>query len=79
VQRGRQAVVGEYRRQFAADQIESYKLSGLNATGGRAGRAEAQYTVSRKNASPITGRLVLGVIRRGGEARIDLIATEPRG
>ena len=50
-----------------------------SATGGRAGRAEAKYTVTRSGASPITGRLVLGVIRRDGKPKIDLIATEPRG
>jgi hypothetical protein len=34
--------------------------------------------VTRKGAPPITGRLVLGVVRRDGKPAIDLIATEPR-
>jgi serine/threonine-protein kinase len=78
VQRGRPAVVGEYQRQFAADQVKRYQLDDLQAAGGPVGRAAGRYTVSRQGAGPITGRLVLGVVRRGGRPVIDLIATEPR-
>jgi serine/threonine-protein kinase len=78
VQRGRPAVVGEYHRQFAADGVKEYALDGLKVTGGRVGRAEGHYTVTRDGAAPITGRIVLGVVRRDGKAAIDLIATEPR-
>ncbi|QEC46204.1 protein kinase [Baekduia soli] len=78
VQRGRPAVVGEYRRQFAADDVQRYALDGLQATGGMVGRAAGRYTVTRKGAPPITGKLVLGVVRRDGRAVIDQIDTEPR-
>ncbi|MEA2383200.1 MAG: hypothetical protein QOH72_3171 [Solirubrobacteraceae bacterium] len=79
VQRGRAAVVAEYRRQFAAGAIERYAIADLTSSGGRVGRAEGRYTVTRKGLVPLGGRVVLGVVRRNGEARIDLIATEPRG
>ena len=38
----------------------------------------SRYTVTRKGAPPITGKLVLGVVRRDGKVAIRLIATEPR-
>jgi hypothetical protein len=78
VQDGRAAVVAEYQRQFAADVIEDYELAGLTATGGEVGRATAVYTVTRRGRPDLTGRLVLGVVRRDGRALIDLVATEPR-
>ncbi|HMJ33536.1 MAG TPA: serine/threonine-protein kinase [Baekduia sp.] len=78
VQSGRPQVVGEYHRQFAADKVKEYALSDLTVTGGRVGRAEGRYTVTRDGAAPITGRIVLGVVRRNGKPAIDLIATEPR-
>jgi protein kinase-like protein len=78
VQNGRAAVVGEYHRQFLGAAVVSYKLSDMRVSGGRVGRAEGHYTVTRRGRGPLTGRLVLGVIRWRGEARIDLIATEPR-
>jgi serine/threonine-protein kinase len=34
--------------------------------------------VTRAGATPITGRIVLGVVRRNGAPEIELIATEPR-
>jgi serine/threonine-protein kinase len=77
-QRGRAAVVGVYHRQFAADKVKKYALADLKVTGGRAGRAEGRYTVTRDGAPPITGRIAFGVVRRDGRAAIDLIATEPR-
>jgi hypothetical protein len=78
VQRGRAAVVGEYHRQFASSDVQDYALTGLEATGGRVGRAAGRYVVTRRGSGAITGRLVLGVVRRDGRAEIDLIATEPR-
>src|SRR4051812_34795791 len=78
VQRGRAAVVAEYRRQFATSVIRAYDLTGLVVTGGRAGRASARFSVPRSGRPPITGRVVLGVERLRGKARIALIATEPR-
>jgi serine/threonine-protein kinase len=71
-------VVDTYRSQFAADDVQKYELADLRTTGGTAGRAEGRYTVRRGNAAPITGRIVFLVVRRDGEPRIDLIATEPR-
>ena len=76
---GRVAVVGEYRRQFTAYDVTEYRLADLAVAGGRVGRAEGRYTVIRRGQTELTGRLVLGVVRWRGEARIDLIATEPRG
>ncbi|HET6509540.1 MAG TPA: protein kinase [Baekduia sp.] len=78
VQRGRVAVVDTYKSQFAADEVQKYELSDLETTGGTAGRAEGSYTVRRGNAAPITGRIVFLMVRRDGQPRIDLIATEPR-
>jgi hypothetical protein len=77
-QQGRAAVVGEYHRQFAASTIKRFALENLSASGGRAGRAEGEYIVTRTGAGPITGRIVLLVVRRDGRPAIDLIATEPR-
>ena len=77
-QRGRVAVVGEYHRQFATSNVKDYALDDLKVSGGRAGRAEGRYTVTRDGAPPITGRIVFGVVRRDGKPAIDLIATEPR-
>jgi len=59
--------------------VVSYKLADMQVKAGRVGRAEGRYTVIRRGRGPLTGRLVLGVIRWRGEPRIDLIATEPRG
>ena len=78
VQRGRAAVVGEYHRQFAAAAVKKYALDDLQVTGGRVGRAEGRYTVTRDGAAPITGRIVLAVVRRDGKPAIDLILSEPR-
>jgi predicted Ser/Thr protein kinase len=78
LQRGRRAVLAEYGRQFQANVTREYRLDGLEATGGSAGRASARFTVERANRPPITGRVVLGVERIGGRPRIRLIATEPR-
>ena len=77
-QRGRVAVVGEYHRQFVTSKVKDYALDDLKVSGGRAGRAEGRYTVTRDGAPPITGRIVFGVVRRDGKPAIDLIATEPR-
>src|SRR4051794_8747026 len=79
VQRGRVSVVGEYKRQFAAGDIQRYTLAALHTSGGRGGRAEGRYTVTRRGLAPLTGRVVLGVVRRDGEPRIALITSEPRG
>jgi Protein kinase domain len=80
VQRGRAAVLAEYGRQFAANRTEGYDLTGVRATGGSVGRVSGRYAVRRAGRPPITGELVLGVVRGGGgEPRIRLITSEPRG
>jgi len=78
VQRGRLSVVGEYHAQFAAGDVRRYALADLRVSGGRVGRAEGRYTVTRRGLVPLTGRVVIGVVRRDGKAQIDLIASEPR-
>lgn len=78
VQTGRSAIVAEYHRQFASSDVQRYALEDLQAQGGRVGRASARFLVTRRGAAPITGKLVLGIIRRDGRAVIDLIANEPR-
>jgi hypothetical protein len=77
-QHGRDAVLREYRSQFAANAIEDYKLRGLAVRGGSVGRASGRYVVFRSGTDSITGRVVFGVERDGGRARVGLIATTPR-
>ena len=79
VQRGRAAVIAEYRSQFAAGVVQRYDLADVKTSGGRVGRAEGRYTVTRRGIAPLAGRVVIGVVRFQGEPRIDLIATEARG
>jgi hypothetical protein len=71
-------VIREYRRQFDANDIEDYELIGLSVRGGRVGRASGRYVVSMSGADSIRGRVVLGVERDDGRARVALIATTPR-
>jgi len=78
VARGRAAVISEYERQFRANKTQSYELDQLEAEGGPAGRASARYRVTRQAGAAIEGRLVLGVVRARGRARIALIAITPR-
>jgi hypothetical protein len=77
-QHGRPAVVGEYHRQFAASDVQRYALEDVDASGGRVGRVSGRYVVTRRGAAPITGKLVLAVVRRDGKPAIDLITSEPR-
>jgi serine/threonine protein kinase len=76
-QRGRSAVLREYRRQFAANETEKYELKEVNLRAGAIARAEGRYVVSRSGGRPITGRIVLGVQRERGRPRIGLIAATP--
>ena len=78
-QRGRAAVVREYRGQFATNSTQDYQLSGLDVSAGAAGRASGRYVASRSGAGPITGLIVLGVRRERGRPRIALIAVTPDG
>jgi ketosteroid isomerase-like protein len=79
VQRGRAAVVAEYRRQFAGNAIEDYTLDDLRVASGAVGRVEAAYVADRRGADPFAGRIVFGVVRDAGRVRIGLIAATPEG
>jgi hypothetical protein len=72
-------VVDQYERQFRSQDTTGYELEDLGATGGRAGRASGRYRVERKDRSAIEGRIVFGVVRDHGRARIALIAVTPTG
>jgi serine/threonine-protein kinase len=79
VQRGLNAVLGEYRAQLADRAIESYRIANLQVQPGWAGRASALYSVGRAGQPPVSGRVVFGVERVGGRTRIGLITTQPSG
>jgi ketosteroid isomerase-like protein len=74
---GRDQVVDQYQRQFDG-KVKGYKLDNLSVTGGRAGRASGDYRVDRDGGDPYEGRIVFGIVRQGGEARIELIAATPK-
>jgi hypothetical protein len=76
-QQGRQSVLGVYRRQFAASDVEAYELDDLEVAAGAAGRAAGRYTVHRSGRDDVTGRVAFGVVREAGQPRIALIATQP--
>jgi hypothetical protein len=74
---GRDAVVREYRRQFAAQATQDYEIENLEVSPGRVARATGDYTVTRDGRPPIRGHLVLGVVRENGEPRIGLLTATP--
>jgi serine/threonine-protein kinase len=76
-QRGRESVVREYRRQFAANPTERYVLTDLSVRSGVIGRASGRYVVSRSGRVPITGQVAFGVQRELGRPRVGLIAATP--
>jgi serine/threonine-protein kinase len=76
-QKGRAAVVAEYRRQFNGNRTTGFHLDGLRAAGGRTGRATARYTASYAGATSATGTMTWIVIRDRGRPRIILIKTQP--
>ena len=76
-QRGRESVVREYRRQFAANPTERYVLTDLSVRPGGIGRASGRYVVSRSGKGPITGQVAFGVQREQGRPRVGLIAATP--
>ena len=78
-QRGRAAVLATYRGQFRGNEITGYELSDLDVSGGRAGRVEGNYELRRGGRSATGGRIVLGVKRERGQAKVALIAAEPNG
>jgi hypothetical protein len=77
VARGREQIIAQYQRQFDG-KVRGYDLSGLEVTGGTAGRATGDYRVQRDGEPAIEGHLVLGVVRDRGQPRIALIAATPR-
>ncbi len=77
VQKGRQAVVAEYVRQFRAMRIDAYDVSGLQVQAGDAGRASGTYLVRREDDDPFGGTFVLGVVKERGRVRVRLIAATP--
>ncbi len=74
---GREQVVDQYARQFDG-KVQGYDLENLDVRGGRAGRASGNYRVDRDGGDPYEGRIVFGVVRERGQARIALIAATPR-
>jgi Protein kinase domain/SnoaL-like domain len=76
-QRGRAAVLREYRRQFAANPTRDYSLDELVVRPGAAGRASGRYVVARAGRAPIAGRIALGVRRDEGRPKVGLIAVTP--
>jgi hypothetical protein len=77
VAHGRDQVVAQYERQFDG-KVAGYALSGVQVTGGTAGRASGDYRVDRRGEAPIEGHIVFGVVRDRGQPRIALIAATPR-
>jgi hypothetical protein len=77
VQRGRESVVREYRRQFAENPTKRYVLTDLLVRPGAIGRASGRYVVSRLGRGPITGRVAFGVQREQGRPHVGLIAATP--
>jgi ketosteroid isomerase-like protein len=75
--RGRDAVARAYESQFRENATESYDLENVVVSGGRSGRASADYRVRRAGGPSIAGRIVLGVVRDRGASRIALIAVRP--
>jgi hypothetical protein len=74
--RGREEVVEQYKRQFDG-KVGGYELDDLEVQGGGAGRASGTYHVERDEGDPYDGRIVFGVVRERGEAKIALIAATP--
>jgi serine/threonine-protein kinase len=76
-QRGRAAVLATYRGQFKGNEITGYELSDVDVNGGRDGRAAGTYELRRGGRAATGGRIVLGVKRERGQAKVALIAAEP--
>ena len=73
---GREDVVDQYERQFDG-KVGGYDLDDLEVQAGGAGRASGTYHVERDGGDPYDGRIVFGVVRERGDARIALIAATP--
>ena len=77
-ERGRAAVLAEYRQQLSDRSITGYRLADLNVVAvAWIARASAQYSVLRAGQAPETGSVTFGVERVSGRPEIGLIATQP--
>jgi ketosteroid isomerase-like protein len=76
-ERGRSAVVASYEGQFARNETTGFTLSGLDASGGPAGRATARYRATYRGARPSTGTITFDAILERGRPRIQLIVARP--
>ncbi len=79
IERGRAAVVSEYRSELGDASVVGYRLSGVRLTPGWVGRASASYAVLRIARPTLTGQVTFGIERVGGRPRIALIAIQPSG
>ena len=79
IERGRAAVLSEYRAELADPSIVGYRLTGTTLTPGWTGRASAQYAVLRIARPTLTGQVTLAIERVAGRPRIVLIAIQPAG
>jgi serine/threonine-protein kinase len=78
-ERGRNAVLAEYERQFRGDPIRGYELEHPVIRTGAVGRLAARYTVLLGGKGTIKGTVVFGVERVGGRPVIGLIVTQQSG
>jgi serine/threonine-protein kinase len=76
-QRGRRAVLREYRGQFDENATAGYRLRDLAVVVGGVGRASGRYVASRSGGDALTGRIALGVRREDGRARVALVVVTP--
>jgi predicted Ser/Thr protein kinase len=76
-ERGRDAVLAEYRNQLTDRSITGYRVTALKVEGGWVGRASAQYSVLRGAQVAASGNVTFGVERVGGRPEVGLIATQP--
>jgi predicted Ser/Thr protein kinase len=75
-ERGRAAVLSEYKSQFKSEPIRAYELQDPVVTPGRVGRVSGRYTVRLRGHASITGTVAFGVERVAGRPVIGLIATQ---
>ncbi len=77
VQRGRIAVLDEYRQQFTSKPVPTrYAIGQLSVTPGWAGRAQAGYTLTVAGGGTLAGEVVFGLQRAvDGRVQIALIST----
>jgi serine/threonine-protein kinase len=73
-QRGRQAVIRSYKRQFDDSDTRSFKIDDLAATGGATGRASGHYVATYGDEPDVTGSITFNVLRDRGTPRIALIS-----